>query len=311
MNASIRIVSNNMISTSTDEVTPRYNVDTCAMLVEFSAPMWTARKLDRSTTDEVIHNKNAGAHDAARVNKKLLAGRKELEVILKHVNATRAYVYDHTIPWSDRGMRLLPVADFPAFDARMQDAEEAFVKLVDEFDRVYPTLITAQAMALGEMFNRDDYPDPARIRAKFSWHVHYTPVPSAGDFRVDIGNAAQAELRRKLVEMADRRVEEAVRGLWDMFKEHLQRMSRQLTVEIGADGTERKSKLYDSLLDNGLDLCKRMRTLNLINDAQLEHARVELERTINSVDIDDLRKDVEARKEIKTRVDELLDKFNF
>jgi hypothetical protein len=128
---------------------------------------------------------------------------------------------------------------------------------------------------------------------------------------VDIGNAAQAELRRKLVEMADRRVEEAVRGLWDMFKEHLQRMSRQLTVEIGADGTERKSKLYDSLLDNGLDLCKRMRTLNLINDAQLEHARVELERTINSVDIDDLRKDVEARKEIKTRVDELLDKFNF
>jgi len=307
MNANANVI---MMNTTTD-ITPRYNVDTCAMLVEFSAPMWTARKLDRTTTDEVVHSKNAGSHDAARVNKNLLAGRMELEVIQKHINATRQYVYDHTIPWSDRGMRLLPSVDFPAFDSRMQDAEDTFVKLVDEFDRVYPTLITAQAMALGAMFNRDDYPDPSTIRNKFSWQVNYMPVPSAGDFRVDIGNAAAAELRRKLVEMADRRVEEAVRGLWEMCREHMQRMSRQLTVEMAADGTERKSKLYDSLLDNGLDLCKRMRSLNVINDAQLEQARIELEQCLTSVDMSDLRKDVNARREIKARVDDLLDKFNF
>lgn len=301
----------NMSTGSTTPATPRYNIDTCAMLVEFSAPMWTARKLDRGTTDEVIHSKKAGAHDAARVNKHLLAGRMELEVIQKHVNATRAYVYDHTIPWSDRGLRLLPAVDFDAFDTRMQEAEEYFVKLVEEFVRVYPTLITAQAMALGDMFNRDDYPDPSTIGGKFSWQLNYMPVPTAGDFRVDVGNAAQAELQRKLVQMADERVEQAVQGLWDTFKDHLQRMSRQLTVEVGADGVEKKSKLYDSLLDNGMDLCKRMRTLNLINDAQLERARRELEAVISTVDIADLRKDVEARKEIKARVDDLLDKFNF
>jgi hypothetical protein len=38
------------------------------MLVEFNASVWTARKLDRSTTDEVVSNKNAGSKDAARVN---------------------------------------------------------------------------------------------------------------------------------------------------------------------------------------------------------------------------------------------------
>ena len=30
--------------------TPRYNLDTCSMLVEFNASVWTARKLDKTTT---------------------------------------------------------------------------------------------------------------------------------------------------------------------------------------------------------------------------------------------------------------------
>ena len=86
----------------------RYNIDTCAMLVEFNASQWTARKLDRSTSDEVVRDKNAGEKGAARVNKNLLAGRKELEIINQHVGFVRQYVYEHTLPWSDSGIRLLP-----------------------------------------------------------------------------------------------------------------------------------------------------------------------------------------------------------
>ena len=43
--------------------TPRYNLDTCSMLVEFNASVWTARKLDKTTTTEVVANKNAGSKD--------------------------------------------------------------------------------------------------------------------------------------------------------------------------------------------------------------------------------------------------------
>ncbi len=39
--------------------TPRFNIDTCAMLVEFNASVWTARKLDKSTTDEVTATTHA------------------------------------------------------------------------------------------------------------------------------------------------------------------------------------------------------------------------------------------------------------
>ena len=130
--------------------TPRYNLDTCAMLVEFNASVWTARKLDRSTTSEVVASKNAAAKDAARVNKHLLAGRTELDVITQAVNRARQYVYDNTAPWSDSGLRLLPNRNFMAFAARMNEFDEEVAGLVKSFVDIYPTLITAQAMALGD-----------------------------------------------------------------------------------------------------------------------------------------------------------------
>jgi hypothetical protein len=73
------------------------------MLVELEPSQWTARKLDKSTTDEVLKGKQAGDKGAALLNKNLLAGRKELEVINQIVGEARTYVYDRTLPWSDSG----------------------------------------------------------------------------------------------------------------------------------------------------------------------------------------------------------------
>ena len=110
-------------------MTQRYNIDTCALLVEFNASVWTARKLDKGATDEVVISKRAGAKDAARVNKHLLAGRNELDVIQKHVNNVRTYVYENTLPWSDSGLRLLPTVNFQKFAEKMNDFEDEFAIL--------------------------------------------------------------------------------------------------------------------------------------------------------------------------------------
>jgi hypothetical protein len=311
INTSNHTTQNNVMNMTTSTVTPRYAIDTCATLVEISISTWTARKLDRSVSDEVIASKHAGSKDAARVNKNLLAGRSELERILTHVSATRAYVYDNTLPWSDNGQRLLPRAMFMKFDAEMQRREEEFVRLVSEFVTLYPTLITAQAMELGAMFKRDDYPAPYEIARKFAWSLDYIPVPTAGDFRIDVGNDAANELQRKLIERSDQRVEQALDTLIVGMREHLERMAKQLTVEVGPDGKQRKGKLYDSLLDGGVDLCDRIASLNLLGDARIEALRQDMHRVVTSVTMDDLRKTDGAREETRAKVDELLSKFNF
>jgi len=286
--------------------TTRYNIDTCSMLVEFMTSVWTARKLDKSSTDELVQRKNAASKDAARVNKHLLAGRTELDGIIKHIGTLRnQYFYPKTLPWTDNGLRLLPTVSFMEFNQRMVDEEGIFWDLVNDFVAVYPSLITAQAMALGDMFDRADFPTPEDVRTKFAFHVNYIPVPTSGDFRVDIGNAAAQELKDKFEEFSATRVDAAMADVRKRLKEHLQRMSDRLTVDV-VGGEARARVFHDSLLDTGLELCDSVKSLNLVGDQDLEAARKHLEKTITGLGAADLRKDVSVRTDVKKQVDSIL-----
>lgn len=290
--------------------TPRHNIDTCAMLVEFNASVWTARKLDKSTTDEVVASKNAGAKDAARVNKHLLAGRTELDVIQQAVSRARQFVYDNTAPWSDSGLRLLPTVNFMKFTERMNDFEEEMETLVKSFVAIYPTLITAQALALGDMFKRDDYPTANEIMTKFSFRVNYMPVPSSGDFRVDVGNQAQAELKARLESLTQERIDSAMADVRERLSTHLKRMSDRLTTDY-VNGEAKQRRFHDTLVDGALELCDLTKSLNVTNDVTLEEARKQLEQLLVGVSPADLRKNEAIRQDVKKNVDAILNKFNF
>lgn len=284
------------------------NIDSCAMLVEVSVSVWSGRKLDKSVTDEVVQNAGAKAKSAARVTKSLLADRPELEMIQKHVTTARNYVYAHTMPWSDSGLRLLPTAEFMKFNDRLRDFEDGFYKLVNDFVDVYPTLITAQAMALGTMFNRDDYPTPESIKSKFRFSMSYMPVPDAGDFRVDVGTEAQRELREQLEKVSQERVESAINDVKARLGEHLRRMSDRLTSE---DESGKPRRFHASLIDNAYELCSMVRNLNVTMDVDLEAARASLETALRSCSAEDLREDAALRAAVKKDVDTVLETFTW
>jgi len=290
--------------------TPRYNIDTCAMLVEFNASVWTARKLDKTTTDEVVATKHAAARDAARVNVHLLAGRTELEVIQQAVGRARQYVYDKTSPWSDSGLRLLPNISFMAFTEKLDDFEHEFTALVKSFVTIYPTLITAQAMALGDMFKRDAYPTANEIMTKFSFRVNYMPVPTSGDFRVDVGNAAQAELKAKLDKLTQERIDNAMSDVRERLSAHLKRMSDRLTTDY-VQGEAKPRRFHDTLVEGALELCDLTKALNIVNDPALETARRDLEQVLVGVTPTELRKNEAVRQDVKKNVDAILSKFSF
>ncbi|MFZ9972162.1 MAG: hypothetical protein ACO3SE_07905 [Sedimenticolaceae bacterium] len=305
----------------------RFNIDTCAMLVELNISVWTARKLDRKVSDEVVVDKKAGSKGAARVNKNLLAGRNELDVIGQHASAVRNYVYSMTMPWSDSGtgIRLLPAVRFAEFNSRMLKEEAQHVALVDSFVNVYPSLITAQAMALGDMFDRNEYPAPDRIRNRFSFNVSYLPVPKAGDFRVDVGNQATAELQDKLSRLADERIAKAMDDVRTRLKDHMQRMSDRLSIDI-VDEVAKPRRFHDTLVESGLELCDLAKSLNIINDPDIEAARRGLEQALTGVNAvtvktkkatkelsvaDTLREDMHQREATKAKVDALLNKLSW
>ena len=289
---------------------PRMNIDTSALLVELSISTWTARKLDKRVSQEVIASKKAHNNGAARVNKHLLAGRSELEVLTSLGSATRNYLATMTMPWSDSGIRLLPAQLFDQVNTELHRRQGEFESAVQEFVRVYPSLITAQAMALGDMFDRAEYPSALEMSSKFGFRFGYMPVPSTGDFRVDVGNDALKEMQELNERATKERVERAMRDAWERLKDKLAHLAERLKVEV-VDGKERPRVFHDSMLQSAFELVDVLKAFNITNDQQLELARARLEQALKGTTVELLRNDFMKREEVQQKVAGILSTFSF
>jgi len=160
-------------------------ISNATLLVDLNISVWTGRKLDKGATDKV--NTEAGAdHKASQVRKDLLAGTSYLKDIQKLAANIRNWHIQQTLPWSDRGSRILPVASFMEFKPKLNAKKEVFKELVEEFCRVYPTLVQESKVFLGALYDPNDYPDIETVRSKFGFRFVASPVPESGDFRLDL-----------------------------------------------------------------------------------------------------------------------------
>ena len=96
----------------------------------------------------------------------------------------------------------------------------------------------------------------------------------------------------------------------ERLKEHLKRMSDRLTVDY-VNGEAVTRKFHNSLVDGAFDLCDMVKSLNIVNDPDLETARKQLEFALVGVDAKELRDNMSVRTEVKSQVDEILSKFAF
>jgi tetrahydromethanopterin S-methyltransferase subunit G len=287
-----------------------FNLNSVALICEFNVSVWTARKLDRAESDKVVEGAGAKSKGAARVNKNLFSGRTELEDIGKLVTEARNYVIDNTIPWSDAGQRMLIGSRFPKFDKRVEDYRGEFYDKVNAFVDLYPTLITAQAMALGAMFNRAEFPPASEIAHKFAMNIGYLPVPTSGDIRVDIGNQAQDELRERLEKLSNQRVDNAVANVNQRFIDHLKRMADRLVTDVDDKTGEGKGRRYhDTLVTSAFELCDLANDYNITGDPLLSLARKTLEDALSGVTADTLREDPIKREDVRKTVTSILNRF--
>lgn len=298
--------------TNTTQAIKAYGIDESTMLMEFNASVWTARKLDRGVSAEVVAAKGAGSKGAARVNKSLMAGRTELDEIQAIVGAARTYVYDNTAPWSDVGQRWIPTARLLKVDKRMQEFQGEFNVLAEAFFAIYPTLITAQAMALGAMFKREEYPSVAEIRRKFAFSYDFIPVPSTKDFRVDIPADAQADLRERLEGAMNRRMDNALGDIRKQLGDHLKRMAERLvSVKDDKTGEMKQQRFHDTLVTSAYDLCDLIKDFNVTGDKDLSDMRTKLENVLSGATAETLRNDYERREEVLVEVKSMLDSWSF
>lgn len=291
------------------------SIASSAMLVELNISTWTARKLDKRVSAEV-DTANGTKTNAGNYNKNLLAGTGFLDTILKYAANARAWHLSQTLPWSDNGLRLLPVTNFVAYKEQLNTLETNYNALVEKFLVAYPNLVSAAAFQLGTLFNREEYPEADKIATKFKFGVNFLPVPTVNDFRVDIGEEAKQEILLSCQTVYEDRLNSAMKDAWGRLHEHLLRMSDRLadldTPRELKNGEKVYTKVFrDSLLENAVELVDLLKHFNLTNDPSMEQARKDLNDAIMYHDVEDLRDNHESRVAVKQKVDAILSKFNF
>jgi hypothetical protein len=266
----------------------------------------TGRKQDKATAEEVNLAKNTRSSKAASVYKSLFVGDADLEAINSYAGKVRTWLYSVTLPWSDSGTRLVPTKAFFDISHDLTEHEKEFDRLVSQFVFNYSVKISSQAFKLGKLFDPAEYPTVEAVSHKFALRYHFTPVPEAGDFRVDIPAQAAEQLKSKFEAATSTRVREAMQEPWDRLYEEVQHIRDKMIAK--EDG--KPQKLYQSMLDNALGLCSTLKSLNILDDPDLEAARRTLELSLTDVDIKSLRESPEMRTSIITKMDELKDKFS-
>lgn len=281
------------------------NIASSAVLVDLNIAIWTARKNDKRVSEEIDQAKGTKAR-AGNFHKKLFAGNSTLEELQKFVTQVRTYHYNNTLPWSDSGTRLLVMGRFMEYNTKMREFDEQFHTLKDKFLENYNAMVSAAAFTLGELFDREDYPNPDVVAHKFYYKYDFMPVPQSGDFRVDIGNEGMQELIGKYESQFDLRVKTAMQDAWGRLHDCVSRMSERL------DFGEGDKKIFrDSLVENALELVDMLKCMNITNDPDLEKSRKQLEQALFGVSAQELRESADIRKDVKTQVDDILKRMSF
>lgn len=286
------------------------SIASSAVLVELNISVWPANKVDREMTDTV--NANASAvRDASQTRKNLFAGtslRKDIEKLAARI---RLYHNQHTLPWADKGQRLLPTKLFMEYKQTMNNYEAQFKQMCNNFFFEYPRLVNEAQQHLGTMYRADDYPDLTNVRDKFGFRMAIDPIPESGDFRLDISADDLEEMKQQYEAKFDERLAEAMRTPWERLHTVLTAMSEKLKDEEGDEGKESKKRYHDSLVTNAVDLCGLLDKMNITNDPKLEEARKQLELTMLGADIEYIKESSMVRENLKNKVDAILQKFEW
>lgn len=298
------------MQTQTQQMQPLESVTiaTSSMLVELGISCWTARKLDKKVSEEIDQVKNTKGK-AGNYHKHLLAGNPHLEAVNRYAAKVRLWNTQQTIPWSDNGGRIVTMENlFNGGYKQQLDAHKAeFERLAESFVQVYPTLISAAAFQLGDLFDRDEYPEPEVVSKKFKFNYTLMPLPTSGDFRIDIAEQAKAELVLHYEEQFNDRLGAAMRDVWGRLHDCLTHMSDRLTVD--EDGKRRV--FHGTMLTNARELVGLLKRLNVTNDPKLEEARRDLEQALVNADTETIKESDYVRDTVKQKVDAIINKYNW
>lgn len=277
------------------------SLSTKCMIVDIRISKYNGYKTDPKASRKVTDDANAEPGSAV-VNKRVIP-KEALADITTAYNALKAHRDRHTLPWSDKGPRIMTRNIFELFMSGYGELERQFNDAVDEFITVrYPPLRDKAAFRLGDLFNDKDYPPPEELRKKFSVNLDIDGITEPEDFRIALPEAELNKLKQTMEESINRRLGDAMQDVWLRIAELLEHYIEKMD--------DNEAIFRDSTVNNLVDLMNILPGLNVVGDPKLREIRQRIMNTIGSYEPADLRKGGDLRAAAAKEAREIRESIN-
>lgn len=262
-----------------------HNIEHKAMLVKLKISKWTARKLDKKTSERVAAE--SGIDPRRGSYYKTLVGGDTIEAIKKKATELRTYHYKMTLPWSDEGPRILASDLYFEYMNEMQRLRTEYDQLVEQFIREYPYAREEAKRMLGSLFDPEDYPSTDKVAEKFGVTMEVDPLPAGDDFRVDLSEDEVQRIQREI----EQRTSATLQSSMEEVYERVQRVVDAFEDRLQEEGTI----FRDSLVNNARELVALLPKFNITGDPKLDELARKMDKQLCQYTPEQLRNNEQAR----------------
>jgi hypothetical protein len=280
------------------------------------SPAQTLRKLYRATRlsfkwwgqrrgiNGSAKEQMADAVDAEAAS--ITAGKKlyseKLESI-KQINALKceidAFWHGITLPWTEKGVRLLKREQVEEFNQRMETWAERLKFRAGEVQAAREAILDDARERLGSAFNSGDY--PLDLSTLFAVEWSFPSIDPPRDLPQEI-----YEQQKKAVEA---KLEEAVTLAEQAFLSELQQLVSALHERLTPDASGQKKVFRDSAVTNLAEFFERFKQLNIGSNEELDRVVTQAQELVSGVLPKELRASEVLRAEVQKGLADLTDKL--
>lgn len=239
------------------------NLSTSGVILTYDLTTYTGSK-SANHHGKRISDEAGAKTNVLRATQELFKDDPDLKHLLSYRQTLNHWFRQETLPWAPKQGYLL-IENIPAARAQLDKWIADFDAAADKFVANIEDKIARQAFIQGDLFNRAAYPNPRRIRRRFSLTYAITPVPDT-DYR----NAISADLAQDLALHYGRQVQAIVEAQTADLVSKLSKTVTSLantctvTTSLDADGKQvvNKGRVHASTVSRAIQLCNELAAHN-------------------------------------------------
>lgn len=233
------------------------------LLVSLNLSGIPGARADKAVTRAVLLDHNADA-DAGRWISRLWP-KEALEPIRQIDGQIRTYHYSKTLPWMDKGERIIASRIFTPYMEKMRELRFKRETLAQGFIDAYDTWLDRAREMRGELFNAKEYPHRLDALRRFRFEIAAAPVPHRDDFRVALASEDMDEVRATLEARTAAAEQTATRDLYSRIAAPVAALVDRLANP--------DARLSEATLNALRELCETLPDINILDDPHVNTLR--------------------------------------